>query len=98
MQIKSQPKKPSGFSRKIEEATGWNHPGALSNLRFNVPVLLLLRLVSRVSWRSTAEGLEKTALGVKFRFAFAPCIVSVAILSLTCVVVSCLVVGLCDTS
>ena len=35
---------------------------------------------------------------VKFRFAFAPCIVSVAILSLTCVVVSCLVVGLCDTS
>ena len=38
------------------------------------------------------------AVDVKFRFAFAPCIVSVAILSLTCVVVSCLVVGLCDTS
>ena len=34
---------------KIEEATSWNHPGALSILRFNVPVLLLLRLVSRVS-------------------------------------------------
>ena len=41
---------------------------------------------------------EVNGANVKFRFAFAPCIVSVAILSLTCVVVSCLVVGLCDTS
>ena len=47
------------------------------------------------SWSAIEDGVVE---GVKFRFAFAPCIASVAILSLTCVVVSCLVVGLCDTS
>ena len=52
---KKQPKKPSGFSRKqtmeIEEATAWDHPTVLSILRFKVPVLLFLRLVSHVSCR-----------------------------------------------
>ena len=48
---------------EIEEATVWDHPAVLSILRFKVPILLLLRLVSRVSCRLTAEGLEKTVLG-----------------------------------
>ena len=48
---------------EIEEATVWDHPAVLSILRFKVPILLLLRLVSRVSCRLTAEGLNKNCTG-----------------------------------
>ena len=65
---KIQPKKPSGFSRKPIQsgnlrAAAWDHPALLSILRFKEPVLPLLRLVRRVSCRSTANRLEKTVLG-----------------------------------
>ena len=51
------------IQRRKLRATDWDHTALLSILRFKEPVLHLLRLVRRVSCRSTANGLEKTVLG-----------------------------------
>ena len=54
---------PGSYQRGNLQATAWDHTALLSILRFKEPVLPLLRLVSRVSCRSAAEGLEKIVLG-----------------------------------